>query len=205
MTCCASMTCCEQDPHTAENIINKVKPVLAQFGIGELVKDADGNTVRDTVEDSVHAVVTDNAPNMTAAYEHVEGKTCKGHSVQLVVKDASKDQQAGVTIAKVKKVSAHLSRSNVGNNKYRKLQREANVKCKKVKKNSKTRWGATYKQVRDFATNEVPLRQYLDDPPSNCVPEEDGSTVVEHRLDSDDWNMVHALNVVLEQQNENKV
>ena len=102
-----------QEAHTGEAIEVTAKKELAKYNIGTFIEDDAGDVEEDTVEDCVHAKVTDNASNMKAAFKGYEGGFCSNHTIQIEVVDFLDSDVIAPTMKKMRGLSHHLHRSGV--------------------------------------------------------------------------------------------
>lgn len=65
------------------NIEHGTKAALAYLGVGNFVKDDEGNVVEDTVSDFTFRVNSDQAANMMLGFECFEGHECICHMVAV--------------------------------------------------------------------------------------------------------------------------
>jgi hypothetical protein len=78
--------------HTGANIKDLSKTSCAAVGLGEYVKDSEGNVTVDTVPNHVFKANTDDASSMVAAFsDQQEGSECVTHTLALVVNSVYKE------------------------------------------------------------------------------------------------------------------
>ena len=77
--------------HTGANIKDLSKTSCAAGGLGEYVKDSEGNVTVDTVPNHVFKAITDGASSMVAAFSDQEGSECVTHTLALVVGSVYKE------------------------------------------------------------------------------------------------------------------
>ena len=77
--------------HTGANIKELSKTSCAAVGLGEYVKDSEGNVTVDTVPNHVVKAITDGASSMVAAFSDQEGSECVPHTLALVVNSVYKE------------------------------------------------------------------------------------------------------------------
>jgi hypothetical protein len=71
--------------HSGANIADLTKQSCADVGLGDYVKDEEGNVLTDTVPQYVFKSVMDGGSNMVKAMVDQEGGECTVHTLALVV------------------------------------------------------------------------------------------------------------------------
>lgn len=134
-----------KEQHTSENIRNELLNILRNWELSE----------------KIHAVVTDNARNITGAikltgWPHLP---CLAHTLNLVVQDALK--LIHPIQCKAKKIVEHFHRSTTAATKLTDMQSQMNRNVLKLINDVVTRWNSTYNMFQRLCEVQVPLEATL--------------------------------------------
>ncbi|XP_060605586.1 zinc finger BED domain-containing protein 4-like [Ruditapes philippinarum] len=120
-----------QERHTGENLANKLKDCVSEFGL----------------ENKIGSIVHDNARNMQSASEKCEDwgdVGCFGHTLQLCVKPALELPNVSKIVAKSRKLVGHFKHSTTLTAEMRNRQKVFKVPEHELIQDVPTRWNSTH-------------------------------------------------------------
>ncbi|KAK3288263.1 hypothetical protein CYMTET_4253 [Cymbomonas tetramitiformis] len=186
--------------HTGPELEAATKLACASMGIGEYkqLKDADGDwlaEMEDTVCDSVHCTVSDNASNIVNGWLCFDGHECVAHTLALIVKAFLEQPRVKKVFAKLRGMTGHFNHSVIGVKLlYEILKRNGLAKSKPPQDNdTRSGWGGAFKQAKWYHQNKVAVKMYDIEHPTktaNAVPNLDGSVYKDHQLTNDEWEIL---------------
>lgn len=142
-----SMTLGEES-HTGENIYSVLKSVIKEVG-----------------PNKIQAVVTDNAPNMKAAWEllkedypHLITYGCIAHSLNLLAKDFLKLQSVKQIIAQAKDIIKFFNNKHVPKQVFMRIQKDRITNGTTLKSPVDTRWGTYSTTLESIIKNKEILQ-----------------------------------------------
>ena len=146
--------------HTRENILRVSKQHLARYGVGEYESAISALSTKivvhkDSVLDSVHMKVTDNAANIKKAFSFFDGGFCFLHTLELVVQGFMADDAVSPWFEKIQGICRHLKISMSGWLCFVELCEPHGLNCTKPPIGGKTRWGGHYLQVLWHTEREI--------------------------------------------------
>jgi len=140
--------------HTAENIAEKVKGILANFCL-----DCGG----------VVAVVHDQGSNMEAFARLMkaefgwESTNCAAHRIQLCVEDGLKIDAIAQLLATCRKLVGHFKHSTVATAALADRQKRMGMPVKRVIQDCSTRWNSSYYLLERLVETRWPISAVLSD------------------------------------------
>lgn len=136
-----------QYKHTAINLANDLKRIVAQWGL----------------ENKITLAVSDNAANIKKAISEINNWKhfpCFAHTLNLIVQDALKKAQNIIT--KVRTIVTHFKKSSTAKTKLDSAQKNEGVQTiKKVIQDVATRWNSTFYMLSRFVELENSIRSTL--------------------------------------------
>ncbi|XP_060569040.1 E3 SUMO-protein ligase ZBED1-like [Ruditapes philippinarum] len=120
-----------QERHTGENLANKLKDCVSEFGL----------------ENKIGSIVHDNARNMQSASEKCEDwgdVGCFGHTLQLCVKPALELPNVSKIVAKSRKLVGYFKHSTTLTAEMRNRQKVFKVPEHELIQDVPTRWNSTH-------------------------------------------------------------
>uniref|UniRef100_A0A1A7WKA9 BED-type domain-containing protein n=1 Tax=Iconisemion striatum TaxID=60296 RepID=A0A1A7WKA9_9TELE len=170
--------------HTAANIADWIEEVIVKFNIPP---------------EKIKAVVHDNGANVVAATKILHAKhgyepvTCAGHTLNLVVQNSLKSQQAiSRCVGAARTLVEHFKKSELASTKLKVKQRNMGTKENMLLQDVCTRWNSTYAMLTRLQEQRWPVTATLSDP--------EVTQRGKHYLDlkPDQWGLIEELNQVLE-------
>jgi hypothetical protein len=136
----------------------------------------------------VHAVVSDNAPNMikSARLMHKTSVTCAAHTLQLAVVAALEIEPISSIVQKCKDIASHFHRSVLRTAALQKQIKDLGMKVKKIMGCSPTRWNSTYHMISRLWELRGPVAGYL------AAAAAEGKTVPALPT-PDEWDIIQAI------------
>uniref|UniRef100_A0A1A7WRA8 Uncharacterized protein n=1 Tax=Iconisemion striatum TaxID=60296 RepID=A0A1A7WRA8_9TELE len=173
-----------EERHTAANIADWIEEVIVKFNIPP---------------EKIKAVVHDNGANVVAATKILHAKhgyepvTCAGHTLNLVVQNSLKSQQAiSRCVGAARTLVEHFKKSELASTKLKVKQRNMGTKENMLLQDVCTRWNSTYAMLTRLQEQRWPVTATLSDP--------EVTQRGKHYLDlkPDQWGLIEELNQVLE-------
>ena len=159
--------------HTGDAILRASKQQLAGYGVGqyECSFTAAGTEIvlLDTVLQSVHMKVTDNASNIKKAFKFFDGGFCFLHTLELVVREFMGNESVQPWMIKIKGLCRHLKMSLSGWTCFAELCAMRHVKIVKPPIGGDTRWGGHHQQVLWHTMREVAVSEYYSEGPKAAI------------------------------------
>ena len=151
------------------------KSVFSKYGYGvgqyECSFTAAGTEIvlLDTVLQSVHMKVTDNASNIKKAFKFFDGGFCFLHTLELVVREFMGNESVQPWMIKIKGLCRHLKMSLSGWTCFAELCALRHVKILKPPIGGDTRWGGHHQQVLWHTMREVAVSEYYSEGPKAAI------------------------------------
>ena len=160
--------------HTRENILRVSKQHFARYGVGEYESAISALSAKivvhkDSVLDSVHMKVTDNAANIKKAFSFFDGGFCFLHTLELVVQGFMADDAVSPWFEKIQGICRHLKISMSGWLCFVELCEPHGLNCTKPPIGGRTRWGGHYLQVLWHTEREIPMSEYYAEGPKAAI------------------------------------
>ena len=169
--------------HTALNIVEKLKEIIASYGLQE---------------SQLVALVHDQGSNMRLSGEMMEEEMdceslcCAAHRLQLCVQEGLSVSAISKAVGAAKKLVGHFRHSALASNELKKRQEEMGKPPKKLQQDCPTRWNSTFYMIKSLLENRWPVTAVLSD---------ETVTKRQHRyldLSSENWLILEELSKVLE-------
>ena len=174
---------CSPEHHTADNIVEKVQQVMADYGLEKK---------------HLLPVVHDQCSNMELGGDKLHEETgncqsysCAAHRLQLCIEEGSSLIAISQALGAAKKLVTHFQHSALATAELRRRQEAMSVEPKKLQQACITRWNSTLYMIQSILHNRWPLTAVLDDEsvtkcqyrylqlsPAHCVILEDLSKVL---------------------------
>ena len=175
-----------EESHTGENIAHRLGEVVDSFEIPNFKRVA---------------IVHDNASNMTLCTEtlrkqpekwgKVQGVRCSGHTLQLCVNTAVKQDQIRRTVSAGRNLVSHFRKSAKATAALNEKQKQQNVIEHKLIQDVSTRWNSTHSMLERLVEQRWPVTAVLSDP----IVTKKGDRTLD--LTSDQWNLAQDTAEVL--------
>ena len=142
------------ESHTAENIGDKLKDILSNFGIGF---------------EKIVAVVHDQGSNMQACFRNMktehgwETVKCAAHCLQLCVEDGLKINSIARLLGACRKLVSHFRHSTTATAALMDRQKQMNMPTKKLMQDCSTRWNSSYYMLERLVDTRWPISAVLSD------------------------------------------
>ncbi|XP_057184493.1 zinc finger BED domain-containing protein 4-like [Triplophysa rosa] len=114
----------------------------------------------------VHAVVSDNARNVTKAMEEsgLKGIRCTAHTIQLAVHDGLLSQRSIADVIAIgRKMIGHFKHSPLAYTHLQSVQEQFGMPPKRLQQDVSTRWNSTYYMLESLFAQKRVLAAYLAD------------------------------------------
>ena len=114
----------------------------------------------------VHAIVSDNARNMTKAMEdsNLKGIRCMAHTLQLAVNEGVLSQRSiADVIATGRKIVGHFKHSPLAYGRLQAIQEQLGMPPKRLQQDVSTRWNSTYYMLESLFAQKRVLASYIAD------------------------------------------
>ncbi|XP_034096541.1 zinc finger BED domain-containing protein 4-like [Gymnodraco acuticeps] len=114
----------------------------------------------------VHAIVSDNARNMTKAIEecNLSGIRCMAHTLQLAVNEGVLAQRSVKDLLAIsRKIVGHFKHSQLAYSRIEPIQDELGVTTKRFQQDVSTRWNSTYYMLESLFAQKRTLATYSAD------------------------------------------
>ena len=114
----------------------------------------------------VHAIVSDNARNMTKAMEdsNLKGIRCMAHTLQLAVNEGVLSQRSiADVIATGRKIVGHFKHSPLAYGRLQAIQEQLGMPPKRLQQDVCTRWNSTYYMLESLFAQKRVLATYIAD------------------------------------------
>ncbi|XP_033221178.1 zinc finger BED domain-containing protein 4-like [Belonocnema kinseyi] len=134
--------------HTGDAIADRLTDLLASWSLDKI---------------RVHLLMRDNGGNMAkeCRVSDIGSKGCTIHTLQLVIKNTIEGNEAvSILLKKCKKISTFFHKSAPATTKLVQIQRDLNLKVKKLKQDVPTRWNSTFYLMLRFLELELCLDSF---------------------------------------------
>lgn len=174
-----------EETHTAANIAKRLSEVADATGIPGLKRVA---------------VVHDNAASMVLCAEILEkddewakfkGVRCSGHTLQLCINAALKQDPICRTVAAARRLVAHFKKSTKATQGLKEKQKQQDIEGHLLIQDVSTRWNSTYSMLERLVEQRWPVTAVLSDP--NFTKKNDRTL----DLTTAQWNMAEDIGNVL--------
>jgi hypothetical protein len=160
--------------HTEDAILRERKQQLARYGVGQFWNTsftASGTEIvlLDTVLQSVHMKVTDNASNIKKAFTFFEGGFCFLHTLELVVREFMGDESVQPWMIKIKGLCWQLKMSLTGWTCFAELCEMRHEKILKPPFDGQIRLEGHHQQMLWHTVREVAVSEYYSEGPKAAI------------------------------------
>ena len=176
-------TSMNEERHTAENIVNGIDNIIDEIGTSK-----------------VAAVITDNAPNMKAAWKILQRKYpqkiflgCWAHAIHLWIKDILNLSWADNIIQDGKNIINYFRNHQIILAILRKIQKEKYNKCISLLLPGETRWGSHFYSLNNLLSTKSAIQSILVED-NITLPEELKQKIISNDL----WTNIKKLRNLLE-------
>lgn len=176
-------TSMNEERHTAENIANGIDNIIDEIGTSK-----------------VAAVITDNAPNMKAAWKILQRKYpqkiflgCWAHAIHLWIKDILNLSWADNIIQDGKNIINYFRNHQIILAILRKIQKEKYNKCISLLLPGETRWGSHFYSLNNLLSTKSAIQSILVED-NITLPEELKQKIISNDL----WTNIKKLRNLLE-------
>ncbi|KAK3256532.1 hypothetical protein CYMTET_34337 [Cymbomonas tetramitiformis] len=183
--------------HTASEIQSATKKACSDMHIGLYREDLALGDGVDTVDESVHCTISDNASNIISGWDcFFDGYECCNHTLALIVKAFLEHPDIQGVFKKLRGMTTHFNHSVIGGKLLNDCQKRHNMNVTKPPhqdNDTRTGWGGACKQATWYMRYQVVIQMYDIENPVNAstaVPNPDGSVYKDHRLDLLEWYIV---------------
>ncbi|KAK3288288.1 hypothetical protein CYMTET_4228 [Cymbomonas tetramitiformis] len=190
--------------HTGFELELATKRACAIMGIGKFVEllEERENAGEDTVADTVHCTVSDNASNIVNGWLCFDGHECNDHTLALIVMEFLSQTAVKRVFKKLRGMTGHFNHSVLGAKLLYDCERRCGLReCKPPQDNdTRSGWGGACRQATWYLENKAAVLKYDTEHPtkaSTAVPNLDGSVYKDHQLTSDEWNIVRECVYIL--------
>lgn len=138
-----------EESHTSTNVAKEIKRIINEWGIEE---------------QKILLTVSDNAANIKKAIiDELRWRFfgCLAHTINLIVQDALKTEDANILVTKVKDIVSYFRRSTVAKTKLDFYQRQNGCEPKKLLQSVVTRWNSVYFMCERFLEIKEEVRAAL--------------------------------------------
>ena len=124
----------------------------------------------------VHAVVRDNARNMTKAMmdSGLASFGCMAHTLQLAIHDGAFSQRSLTDVVAIcRKIVGHFKHSPLAYSRLQAVQVQLGMKPKRLQQDVSTRWNSTFYMMESLLEQKRALATYAADydlPATLCAP-----------------------------------
>nr|XP_054589704.1 E3 SUMO-protein ligase ZBED1-like [Nothobranchius furzeri] len=171
-----------QDRHTASNIAEWLEEAVTRF---------------DIPLNKIIALVHDNGANVVAAANILEEKhgwssvSCTGHTLQLVINSALKNQAIDKAVRAARCLVEHFKRSELATTKLKEKQKQMATPEHNLVQDVSTRWNSTFYMITRLLEQRWPVTATLSD---SSVTHKDKKYL---DLKPDQWSLLEELSEAL--------
>lgn len=166
--------------HTGINLAERILDEMALWRITEKVK----------------FVVHDNACNMSAAVDHIDGVSsihCSAHTLQLAINSGLSNPTISDIVKKASATVTYFNHSTVASNELKRWQKQLSLPEVKLIQSVKTRWNSVYFMLQRLLQQKVAVEQVIND--NNSTPV---ARAIAMEISAAEWRIISDLISILE-------